>query len=263
MAKLSITQAWNETAAFVAREARLLFPIAFLLVALPGAVVQLMVPEMARGQWPEPGAWMLVAVLAGVGSLVGNIAIAFLALSPGASVAEALQRGLRRFLYLFAAAMLVALAFALVMVPLVIIVGAGTLQAGGSDNLEGAALLVVLLMVVIGLAIWPRLVLMTPIAAAESVGPVKIVTRSWALTRGHFWRLLGFLLLLLIAAAVVMMAVSAVFGIFLFMLAGPPEPGTSSAYVMAAFTAILQSIFAMVAVTLVARLYVQLSGGAA
>ena len=44
MANLSITTAWNETASFVQREARLLFPIAFLLIALPGGLFQMMLP---------------------------------------------------------------------------------------------------------------------------------------------------------------------------------------------------------------------------
>ena len=43
MANLSITTAWNETVAFIAREARLVLPIAFLLLALPGAAMQLVI----------------------------------------------------------------------------------------------------------------------------------------------------------------------------------------------------------------------------
>ena len=48
MANLSITEAWNETVAFVTREAHLLFPVSFLLIALPAGLAQLLAPVPAR-----------------------------------------------------------------------------------------------------------------------------------------------------------------------------------------------------------------------
>src|SRR5688572_25228939 len=108
MARLSITTAWNESAEFVRREARLLFPVAFLLVSLPGLVLQLAMPAVEPGQATPPGPWLALLPVALSLGLIGTLAISFLALRPGASVGEALQRGLRRFLFLLGASLLAA-----------------------------------------------------------------------------------------------------------------------------------------------------------
>src|SRR3546814_4189589 len=42
---LSIGAAWEETLAFVKREGTLLFPVALLFLALPGVVLQLLLPD--------------------------------------------------------------------------------------------------------------------------------------------------------------------------------------------------------------------------
>ena len=81
MANLSITTAWNETAAFVQREARLLFPIAFLLIALPGAMLQALMPAAGArpaARSPAPGS-LLIPVLI-LASMIGKLAISYLAL---------------------------------------------------------------------------------------------------------------------------------------------------------------------------------------
>ena len=77
MANLSITTAWNETASFVQREARLLFPIAFLLIALPGGLLQMLMPATVPGQPPEFGAWLLIVPVGIIAGMIGSISISF------------------------------------------------------------------------------------------------------------------------------------------------------------------------------------------
>ncbi|MGZ8348906.1 MAG: glycerophosphoryl diester phosphodiesterase membrane domain-containing protein [Allosphingosinicella sp.] len=258
MANLSITTAWNETAAFVTREGRLLFPIAFLLVALPGVVLQAAMPTPVPGQPVEPGPWLLLLPVALVSTLIGMLALAFLALRPGSSVAEALQAGGRRFLPVFAATLLVALAALVLALPLLFLIRA---QASGVSNpaLGPIGGLLVIALVVAYVFVWVRLMLMTPVGANENLGPVAIVTRSWELTRGHFWRLLGFVLLLGLAALVVMFAISLIAGVLIFLLAGPPEPDGLSFYLLLVLAALMQSVFSTLFVTLVSRIYAQLA----
>lgn len=262
MANLSITEAWNETADFVRREARLLFPVAFLLVALPGAVLQLFMPQPpAPGELPDAGLWLVFLPLAAMLAMIGTIALNYLALRPGASVGEALQVGARRFIFLFAASLLVALAAIVLAIPLIVVAG-GLAFAAGPAAAGSAALASLLLvaMIVAMLAIWARLLLMTPVAAVEEAGPIRIIRRSWDLTRGHFWRLLAFALLVLVAAGVAMGVVSLLVGIVVTLLAGPPEPLTLSAILMALVAALLQALFTMIFATLIARIYTQLAG---
>ncbi|HET9428683.1 MAG TPA: glycerophosphoryl diester phosphodiesterase membrane domain-containing protein [Allosphingosinicella sp.] len=261
MASLSISQAWNETAAFMKREAGLILPIALLLLAVPGAAMQLaMPPAPAPGQTPEAGAWLLLIPVVMFASIVGTVAISFLALRPGTSVGEGLQVGLRRFLPVFIASLLIGLAALLVMIPLAAIFMGGAIASGNPTAAGGSLLLFLLLATCIALAFWVRLMLMTPVAAAENAGPIAIIRRSWALTAGHFWKLLGLVLLMLIVAMVVIFAISALVGIFVFMLAGPPDPGSTSFILMTILSALLSAIFSAIFVTLLARVYAQLSG---
>ena len=91
MATLSVAAAWDETVAFVRREGRLLFPVSFMLIALPAALAEALSPAGAAGEPPAPGPWLLIFPVALLLSAIGNLAISALALRPGASVAEALR----------------------------------------------------------------------------------------------------------------------------------------------------------------------------
>ena len=263
MANLSISTAWNETAEFLKREAGLILPIAFLLIAVPGALMQILMPEPATpGAIPEAGAWLLIFPVAIIASMIGTIAISTLALRPGTSVGEALQRGMRRFIMLFLASLLLGIVFALIAIPLFLVIAGGAVFAGGLDPaaVAGPIVLVMLILFVILLALWVRLMLMTPVAAAEEVGPVAIIQRSWNLTSGRFWKLLGFALLLMIVGIVIVFAITAIIGILIFALAGSPEPGSTSMILMTIVSALLQSVLSAVFVTMIARIYAQLAG---
>lgn len=261
MANLSVTGAWNETMAFMKRESGLVLPIAFLLVALPGALLQIVMPQPAAGEPPEAGLWLLLVPVVAVAGMVGSLAISWLALRPGTSVGEALQVGLRRFLMLFLATLLVGCGFLLLLVPLLLLAGGGAALGGGDPGaLVGAALLALLVFAVVAVALWVRLMLMTPVAAVEKAGPIEIIRRSWALTAGHFWKLLGLVLLLLVAALVLVMVVAMVAGIILFALAGPPDPQSLSMILITIVSSLLQAVLGAIFAVLVARIYAQLSG---
>lgn len=261
MANLSITTAWNETVEFVRREAGLVLPIAFLLMALPGALMQILIQPESPTQPPEAGLWMLIVPVAIVANMVGSIAITYLALRPGSSVGESLQIGLRRFIMLFLAYLLISIAFAIVMVPLVLLFAGGAAASGDPLAMVGSMMIVVLIVFVIALAIGPRLLLMTPVATAENAGPIRIIARSWELTGGHYWKLLGFLVLLLVAALVVSTVITLVFGIVIALAAGPPEPRSTATILVIIVSALVQAVITALFVTVVARIYQQLTGG--
>lgn len=254
--KLSITTAWNETAAFVAREAQLVLPIGFLLLALPGALLQIVMPTPTPGQLPETGLWMAAIPVAILVSIVGALAVTLLALRPGTSVGEALQHGARRLLPVVLALLLVSLGAAIATLPVFLLFGLAAMAAG--TPAVGALALLVLFPV--ALILWARLSLVTPVAAAESVGPIAILQRSWALTRGHFWTLLGFLVLMLVVTLVISIAVSAIGGIVILLIAGQPDPGSLAFYLMLIVSTLVQAVLSTVLAVMVARVYAQLSG---
>lgn len=260
MANLSITKAWNETAGFVAREGRLLFPIAFLFVALPGAILQLVMPTAVPGQPVEGGLWLIMLPVAVAVSIVGTLAIIHLALRPGASVGEGIQVGARRFLPMLGAVILVGIGALILAIPVAAIAGP-TLVAGAGAGAGAIVALLVLLLIAVYIFFWVRLFPMSAVAVGEAVGPIAIIKRSWNLTRGHFWKLLGFLLLVVVAAMVVMFAISVVIGILLFLVTGgPPGPDSAAFYVMLVISALVQAVISAIFATLTARIYVQLAG---
>lgn len=253
MTGLSINTAWNETMAFMGREGRLVLPVGFMLIALPGALVQAAIPVTPPNQLPEPGAWLLLVPLAIVATLIGNLAITLLALRPGISVGEAIQHGARRFPVVLGAALLIGLASALVMIP-VVVLAAGAAVALGNPGLAAIAGLPMVALLVF---LWTRLLMLNPVGAVESLGPVAILRRSWALTQGHFWRLFSFLILLLVVAMVASMAVGAVGGLVVVLLAGPPAPGSLSFYLVLILSTLVQAVLSSVFAVMVARIYTQ------
>jgi hypothetical protein len=260
MANLSITAAWEETAAFVTREGRLLFPIAFLLMSLPWAVLQILVPPPTPGKLPEPGLWMafLPAIL--IVSMIGALAVSFLALRPGASVGEALQAALRRLLPLLGVLLLLAVGTLLLMFPIALIVAVLVIVAGGNAASPALALLPLLVMGPLIIALSVRLLLIQPAAAVEPIGPIALIRRSWRLTAGHFWQLLGLLLLVTLVGLVLLAAVAAVFGILVALLMGASTPGSLALFVTALVSAVVEAVISAFTVTLIARIYAQLSG---
>jgi hypothetical protein len=261
--KLSLNDAWNDTAAFVKREWRLLAPIALLLNALPMAFAMAMMPKLSPQTGIEPGLWLIAVPVAAFIGIVGKIAICFLAMSSGRSVGEGLKRGLSRFLPLFALYLLVGLAVGLLFVIVSIISGllfsgAGT-QPPSRGALTGIGVLLVLVMGPVLLVISVRLMMAAPVAAAEEGGPITILKRSLDLTRPVFWPLLGFLILTTILSVVIQMAASAIVGIPILLVAGPPDGGISQALLLLV-GAVVSTLVTVYLTTMVARIYLRLAG---
>lgn len=263
MAALSITAAWTEAAAFVKHEARLLFPIAFMLVALPSGILQLIMPPAVPGQTPSAGAWLLFLPVAAVLGMIGTLALTHLALRPGASVGEALQLGARRFIILLAASLLVFVGFAIAAFPVLLLVGGVAVFAGGgAEPSPGLVLLLALLIGGAAVALWVRLLLISPVVAAEGTGPVAVIRRSWELTRGYFWRLLAFVLLVLLVFAVVTLVAGAIGGILIILVAGQPEPGSLASLLVILIGVTVNMVITVYVAAMHARIYRQLAGGA-
>jgi len=261
MASLSITEAWNETRALLKREGRLIFPLTFLLMALPGAILQAMIPPGEPGTMPAAGPWLYFFPISIVSSIVGALAISWLALTPGTSLGEALQVAVRRFLPVLGALLLLGFAAGLLMLPLTIGLALVAVDPGGGQpELTGAMLFGLLAYLLLILFLWVRLMLMTPVAAVEKAGPIAMIARSWALTRGHFWKLLGFVLLLTLVVVVTMLAVSAVGGLLIILVAGQPQPGSVAMFLALLLSALFQAVVSAVFTVFLARIYAQLTG---
>jgi hypothetical protein len=254
MTKLSIGQAWSETVEVAQRESRLIVPIGLAFAVIPATLFALAVPPAPAGEMPEPGAWAVLYPLLILAALIGQMAIMRLAIGPASSVAESIRHALRRLPAVIGAALIFGIPAAAIIVPIVM-----PIMAHPTKPPPVAALLFLIACIVF-LCVWVRLMLMTAAGVAERIGPVTIVKRSWALTRGHFWRLLAMALLFGVAAVVAISAVQWVSGTVLIFALGKPEAWSVSALLIALIAAITETIVSVLFAVLLARLYVQLAG---
>lgn len=265
MARLSITTAWNETAEFLKLHFGALFTIALAFVAVPGIALEAFGPAAAApGQAPQPGLWMLLIPALLILNTTASLAMSSLALGRRNVVGEAIAHGFRRVLPMLGAILILVAGLCVVFIPLVALTGITPADlTRPTPAVAGKLLLVLLLFAAFGLFFAARLLLMTPVAASEPVGPLGIIRRSWDLTAGHFWKLLGFVVLMLIVLIVVMTVVTLIFGLLIGAFAGPPLPGTTGGFVLALVNALVNAAVVVVTTTFIARIYVQLSGGSA
>ncbi|HEX2764359.1 MAG TPA: glycerophosphoryl diester phosphodiesterase membrane domain-containing protein [Allosphingosinicella sp.] len=265
MPRLSITTAWNEASAILKRDFGALFAIALAFMLLPNFAFQALVPRLID---PSAGISLRLIIVpfllllpVALMSAVGSLAITTLALGRERVVGSAIGHAVRRVLPMLGAGALLLLGFVLVCAPLFFAVG---LRA--QDVLQptpavlGRFLLAMLVFFAIFLFVGVRLMMMTPVAAGETAGPIGIIRRSWQLTRGRFWKLFGFLLLMVIVLGLVGGVASLVLGIVIAAVAGAPEPGSASGLLLLLVSLLVNSAFAVVMATMIARIYLQLAG---
>lgn len=255
MGKVSISRAWEETKQVVARDGKLIATVAAAFIVLPGTISGLFQPETEPGQLPPLGIGTALTFAAMVTSLIGQIAIIRLAVGPSLSVGDAIRHGAQRFLPLLAA-------IVLVVAPLVAMAVAAAQRVGtdaGSASPVAALLLLILLPLIIYLVI--RMMLAAPVASSERVGPIGIIARSWALTRGNWWRLFAFFLLWIIAALVILAAVGSVFGSLAQLAFGDIEGVTVGALIVGLAMQLVMAGVTVLVTVMLARIYVQLTGG--
>lgn len=260
---LSISRAWDETREIFRRDGKLITAVALALIALPQAVAGLATPQgSSAASDPSAGAQLvMLAVL--LLSLVGQLSIVRLALGPSTTVGDAIQHGLRRFPAALGAFVLMILGMGILIIPVVavLIVALGIkaegLQQGVASGPIGLAVLLIALLVI---AISIRFTLVTPVASAEKAGPLTILKRSWKLTAGNYWRLLGFVLLLMVAAVALIAAASLVGGLLARLISSTVEPFSLSALIIALASAAAQAAFSMLAAVMMTRIYSQVAG---
>jgi len=253
MAGLSISTAWDETAAFVGREGSLLFPVGFVFLALPSVMAGLLMPEAidSAKNYPEMMAAirpllpqiMATFAVATLVTLVGSLALYALCLRPGGtSVGEALRLALA-----LAATLLLLLAWSVLFsIPF-------TLGAAGAGHAMGLAfLLLIPLAVFAGI----RLMLLSAVIMGEAGGPLDAIRRSWALTRGHFWKLFGFVIVVAIVVVVVSIVGNMLLG-FIDLALGEGRNGVVSTI----GGALLNTVINVYMLVMSARIYRQLAGG--
>jgi hypothetical protein len=257
VAKLSISKAWDEARGTLGHNAGLLTTVGLAMFVLPGVVSDLITPEAPQGQLPPLGAWTVVAVIALLIALVGQLAVIRLAIGSHSTVGEAIGHGARRAPFYFAATVIWILPFLLVGSVLI------GLIARDPGSASPGAIIGLLTVACIMLFFAIRMLMTSPVASAESLGPVGIIKRSWQLTAGNFWRMLAFFLLFIITLVVAALAIGAIAGVIAEVVLGGSEPMTVGALFISLVTQLVSAAVSVVLMVMLARIYVQLAGDGA
>ena len=261
MSSMSIGRAWDEAKAALRANRKLIVPVALGLVLLPAVVVSMVEPRVTPGEQPPAGAWMLVGLAMVIVMLIGELAIVLLVNGWRGSVGEAIGKAARRTPTFILAALCLLVPVVVIFSVLLGIAGIGTSATGQIDwtNFNAGGWLVILAGLLALLFLSIRLLPLMAVIACEEIGAIAALKRSFALTSGHFWRLLGFLLLLMIAFLIVAATVGAVIGGVVTLVLGQPEPWSLSLLLIALAGGLVQAGFVMVYTAMLARIYVQLA----
>ncbi len=255
MSSLSISAAWEETRAILARDGRLYLAVALALVVLPQVVMAVVGSPIAQD------ASMLAQLVYGAVILLGfvaQIAMCRLAIGPAVTVGDAITQGLVRLIPVFIVFAIAVVFMAIVAASIAIVLGAAGLVIIKNPGTPSGS--VIALLLIIGAFTFTILQLVVPLAAAETGNPLRLIARSVQLARGHYLRLLGFVASVLFGIGLVVIAAELGLGSTVVLLLGKPAPGSMSALVLGLVAGLLQAAFTVVTAVMLARIYVQLAG---
>lgn len=259
---LSIGKAWDDAKAAIAANRRLITPVSLGLILVPAVVSAMVEPRTAPGVQPEAGPWMWIMLVMIIVMLAGQMAIVLLTNGWHGSVGEAIGRSARRLPTLILAALMVMVPLLLILTVILAIIG---FASGGDGQFSAASLsptgwLVILIGFIVILAVGVRLLPLIVLVASEDIGPVAAIKRSFALTGGHFWKLLAFMLMATIAFLIVAAAAGAVIGSIVSLLLGRPEPWSVSLLLVALAAGLVQAAFITIYTAMLTRIATQLQG---
>ena len=108
----------------------------------------------------------------------------------------------------------------------------------------------------VGLFVGTRLALLNPVVIDDRLGVLASLKRAWALTKGSFWRLFGFLAIVLVVSTIAGSAAQAVFGVIGGLVAGVDGARLLGGIAAAGVSGVVQ-VYMLV---MLARLYRQAAG---
>jgi len=264
--KLDMGRAWSDATALLAGNRNVVMVVAGVFFFLPYFAIVLLVPETMQpqaqmgadpadaeqamqmlGQLYADNWWVFVII--GVAQAIGMLALMTLLTDRNRpTVGEAIARGGRGFLCYIGAQIIFALALGLVVV---LLIALGTAIAGN----QGAVLTGVIAFV-IGVYLFIKFSLVTPVIAIDGIlNPIRILQRSWQLTKGNSFRLLGFYVLLFLALGILSAVITMVVGVLFAAMGGQLELIGNGL-----FAALLNAVFVVIFLAVLAGIHRQLSG---
>ncbi len=258
---------WDRTTEVLSGRGGALARIAFLGVFLP-SVVRSAFAAYSGGPAAGHGAVLLGGLVSIVVLCVliwAQLALIALSTDPATTPAMASSTAIGRLGPALAIVLMLGVAFALLLIPpFAVLIGSGAnfspalMQAGVMPTIApGVALffsLYMLAFVIVAVVVSARLSVANAVVVNERLG-LGAIRRSFQLTRGLTWRIIGVLVLYVIVLFVATLAAQAVVGIVFRLLLGPDAIATVTFLAAVAAAAVTAAMTTVVA-AFVAQLYV-------
>jgi hypothetical protein len=203
----------------------------------------------------------VITIVASLIALGGQLALIRLALGPSVTVGGAIAHGLRRLPVYIVSVILIVICLVICLIPIAVILAALGVKVSARGAPPNAATMIAgLIYFAIVCFVGVRMLMAAPVASAEHRGPIAILKRSWALTKGNFWPLFGFLVAFVIGAIIVLLAIGSALGVVIRLTFGAMEPMSAAALVFALVQALVSAAITALFAVMLARIYLQLAG---
>jgi len=268
----TMSTVWDRTTEFVGDNLAPLTPIVLLGMFVPIALIGNLVPLVgAIGLTGSSVAGILVVILS-LASNWGAVAVAALAIDPVAGRSAAIATANRRFLPVVAINVIALIAvfalflpamigFAMSGIPMGQMTGQTTMVQPSLETVSAPIVLfaTLYLLVLLPVLLWivARLSVITPTLINEHRG-LGVFARAFRLTRGNALKIMGVILLYLIVSQIAGLAARIVAGAVFGILIGGVGPMSLSAILTASVVAIVSTLFSVLAVAFLAKLYLAL-----
>ena len=258
-----VNDVWDRTTEVLSGRGRTLAAIAALAIFLPSVIrtADLLYVGNATPAMSILGA--IVAIVASIVAIWAQLSLIALSSDPATTPAQAYATGRSRLLPAIGIGILIGLVAGLFVLPLIVgLIGAGwtpaMMRTGQMPVLAGGPAAFVgfygIAFVVLFLFLAARLMLWTAVVANERLG-IGTIRRSFALTRGMTWKLVGVVLLYVIVLAIAFKAAQSVTGVVFGLILGT-DAATTTAFLAAIVGAVVSTAFSTLAAVFAAQLYV-------
>lgn len=261
---VNMATVWDRATEFLSDNLSAIVPVALLSIFVPYSIFGNLLPLLSQSN--DVGRVTLGAILVALSILVfwGGLAITALAIDPAGGRAAATQMAAKRLIPTLAVWLCFTIGLVLLAAPIFIGMGLagrgflGPLVGGRPDAAAGTAMAFAFFygFAFALVAIWlaARFSLLNPVIVMERRG-VGLFARSFKLTRGITWKIIGVLILYGIVSQVSELATKLVFGAVFGLIAGGNEPGTVAMVLTSILVAAVSTAFAVLAAAFTAKLY--------
>ena len=256
---------WDRTAQVVAGRGAMLAGIALPTILLPTIVRDAFVAYSTQGTASFALVGGMLSIIVLVLAIWGQLAIIAVASDPGTDRGGAFRIATGRLLPAVGVTLVMLVAITITILPAVAMLasagidfkamGAGQAPTAGSVSgaLAAGALLYAFVWSLALFWVGAKLTVWQPVLVNERNG-LRALSRSWALTNGSTWRIIGVLILFGIVFLVAVLAAQSVTGIVLRLILGPEHIATA-VFLAGIVASAVSTALATLAIVFMTRLY--------